>query len=56
VINREAAQRSAVRSLAVRLFKGSAALLLTQVISDENLSEEDLKRIRRLIEARQRGD
>jgi predicted transcriptional regulator len=55
-ISREAAQRSAVRSLAARLFKGSAALLLTQVITDENLSEEDLKRIRRLIDARQRGD
>ena len=54
-ISREAAQRSAVRNLAARLFKGSAALLLTQVITNENLSEEDLKRIRRLIDARQRG-
>jgi hypothetical protein len=45
-----------VRNLAARLFKGSAALLLTQVISDDKLSEEDLKRIRRLIDAHQRGD
>ena len=45
-----------MRNLAARLFKGSAALLLTQVISDENLSEEDLKRIQRLIDARQRED
>jgi predicted transcriptional regulator len=55
-IDRERAQKSAVRDLAARLFKGSTALLLTQVISDENLSEEDLKRIRRLIDARKRGD
>jgi predicted transcriptional regulator len=55
-ISREAARRSAVRNLAARLFKGSAALLLTQVISDENLSEEDLKRIRRLVDSRKRGD
>jgi len=56
VISRESAQRSDIRNLAARLFKGSAALLLTQVISDANLSEEDLKRIRRLIDARHRGD
>ena len=55
-ISGENAQRSAVRNLAARLFKGFAALLLTQIISNENLSEEDLKRTRRLIEARQRGD
>jgi BlaI family transcriptional regulator, penicillinase repressor len=55
-IDRERAQRIAVRDLAARLFKGSAALLLTQAISDENMSEEDLNRIRRLIDARQRRD
>jgi predicted transcriptional regulator len=55
-IDQGKAQRSAVRDLAARLFKGSAAMLLAQVVSDENLSEEDLKRIRRLIDARKRGD
>lgn len=55
-IDQSKAQRSAVRDLAARLFKGSAALLLAQVVSDENLSDEDLKRIRRLIDARKRGD
>jgi predicted transcriptional regulator len=53
-ISREAAQRSALRDLAVRLFKGSAGLLLTQAVQDENLSEEDLKRIRRLLAERKR--
>jgi len=51
-INREAAQKSAVRDLAAKLFKGSAGLLLTQVVKDETLSEEDLKRIRRLLAER----
>jgi BlaI family transcriptional regulator, penicillinase repressor len=55
-IDRGKAQRSAVRDLAARLFKGSTALLLAQVVSDEKLSEEDLQRIQRLIDARKRGD
>ena len=53
-ISREAAQRSAVRDLATKLFKGSAGLLLTQVVKDEPLSEEDLKRIQRLLAERKR--
>jgi predicted transcriptional regulator len=53
-ISREAAQRSAVRDLASRLFKGSAGLLLTQVVKDEALSDDDLMRIRRLIAERKR--
>jgi predicted transcriptional regulator len=53
-ISREAAQRSALRDLAARLFKGSAGLLLTQVVQDENLSKEDLQRIRRLLAERKR--
>jgi predicted transcriptional regulator len=53
-ISREAAQRSAVRDLAAKLFKGSAGLLLTQVVQDESLSDEDLKRIRRLLSERGR--
>lgn len=54
VISRGAAQRSAVRDLAAKLFKGSAGLLLTQVVKDETLSEEDIKRIRRLLSERKR--
>ena len=55
-IDRERAQRTAVRDLAVKLFRGSAALLLTQLVKDESLSEDDLERIRRLIVERKRGD
>jgi predicted transcriptional regulator len=51
-IAREAAQRSAVRDLATKLFKGSSALLLTQLVADDALSDEDIQRIRRLLEQR----
>ena len=53
-VSREDAQRSAVRDLAARLFKGSAGLLLTQAVRDESVSEEDLERIRRLLAERKR--
>ena len=54
-IDRDAAQRSAVRDLAIKLFKGSTALLLTELVKDESLSADDLKRIRRLLTRRHRG-
>jgi predicted transcriptional regulator len=51
-ILREAAQRSAVRDLATKLFNGSSSLLLTELVRDENLTEEDIQRIRRLLNGR----
>jgi predicted transcriptional regulator len=54
LILREAAQRSALRDLAMKLFNGSSALLLTQLVRDEDLSAEDLERIRRLLARRSR--
>jgi predicted transcriptional regulator len=51
-IQREAAQRSALRDLATKLFNGSSALLLTQLVRDEDLTEEDIRRIRRLLAVR----
>ena len=54
-ILREAAQRSALRDLATKLFNGSSALLLTQLVSDEGLTDEDLERIRRLLAPRRGG-
>lgn len=54
-IRREAAQRSAVRDLAAKLFNGSTSLLLTRLMQDEALSAEDLQRIERLLQERKRG-
>jgi predicted transcriptional regulator len=55
LILREAAQRSALRDLAAKLFGGSSALLLTQLVRDEHLTEEEVKRIRRLLARRPKG-
>jgi predicted transcriptional regulator len=52
LILRETARRSALRDLAAKLFGGSSALLLTELVRDEGLSAEDLKRIRRLLSRR----
>ena len=54
-IRREAAQRSAVRDLAAKLFDGSAALLLTRLVHDETLSAEDIQRIELLLRERKRA-
>ncbi len=53
-VQRQAAQRSALIDLAAKLFKGSQALLVTQLVSDESLTDEDIKRIRQLINNRSR--
>ena len=54
LVLREAAQRGALRDLAAKLFSGSASLLLTQLVRDEALTDEDISRIRRLLARRVR--
>ena len=55
VIGRESAQRSALRHLAAKLFSGSTSLLLTQLISDKALTDEEIACVRRLLSQRERG-
>ena len=52
LVGREAAGTSALRRLVRKVFRGSPELLLTQLVSDRKLSEDDLKRMRRLIDER----
>jgi BlaI family transcriptional regulator, penicillinase repressor len=52
LILREAAQRSALRDLATKFFNGSSALLLMQLVHEEDLTKEDLERVRRLLTRR----
>ena len=54
LIAREAAQRSALRHLAAKLFGGSTSLLLTQLLAEKTLSSEEIVRIRRLLGQRDR--
>jgi predicted transcriptional regulator len=48
------ARRTALARLVDRVFGGSAELLLTQLVADRNLSEDELKRLRTLLDSRLR--
>ena len=52
LVERQAAGRSAVRRLVEKIFRGSPEMLLTQLVSDRELSEEELRRMRQLLEER----
>jgi predicted transcriptional regulator len=54
-VEREAAQESALAHITRKLFKGSAELLFTQLVSDRRLGPEELKRMRALL-AEQAGE
>jgi predicted transcriptional regulator len=49
LVERQAAQRSALRHLKQKFFKGSAELLFTHLVSDQKLSLEQVKRMRKLL-------
>ena len=55
LVERRVAGRSALARLIDTVYNGSPELLLTQLVSDRELSEDQLKRIRRLMDARLRG-
>jgi BlaI family transcriptional regulator, penicillinase repressor len=52
LIARDAARQSALRSLSAKLFKGSYALLVTHLISDKEISDVEVRRIRSLLNER----
>lgn len=52
LVEREAAGESAVRRMVRKLFRGRPELLLTQLVSDRDLSEPELQRLRRLLDER----
>ena len=56
LVERDAARQSALRDLSRKLFKGSASLLLTHLVSDNKLSATEVRRIRTLLdEAAKKG-
>jgi predicted transcriptional regulator len=55
-IARDAARHSALRQLSAKLFKGSVELLMTSVVSDQRLSDEQVQRIRELLDQRSPGE
>ena len=52
VVEREAAGRRALERIRDKIFGGSETLLLTQFMSDRDVSAEELRRLRRMIEER----
>ena len=54
LVKRAAAGRNALRRLVDKVFQGSPELLMTQLVSDKHLSDEELRRLRRLLEERLR--
>jgi len=52
LVAREEAGASALRRMVRKLFKGSPELLVTQLVSDRSLTEEELRRLRRLLDER----
>jgi len=54
LVARDAARRSALRDLSAKLFKGSTELLLTHLVSDQKLSDVQMKRIRVLLNQRKK--
>ena len=53
-VRREEAGQSALRRLTRKVFRGSPEMLLTQLVSDRDLSEGDLRRMRELLDERLR--
>jgi len=53
-VKRESAGTSALQRLVDTVFKGSPELLMTQLVSEHNLSHAELKRLRKLLEDRLR--
>jgi predicted transcriptional regulator len=55
LVKREAAGARALDRVVEKLFQGSPELLLTELVSDRDLTEEELRRMRRLLEQRLKG-
>ena len=53
-VERSEAGQSALRRLTRKVFRGSPELLLTHLVSDRQLSAEDLRRMRELLDQRLR--
>lgn len=56
IVARDVARRSALRALKRKLFEGSVELLLTHVVSDEDLTNTEVQRIQRLLDQRRNGE
>jgi predicted transcriptional regulator len=49
LVDRDAASRRAIKHLVTRFFDGSPELLLLNILEDEKLSADELRRLKRMI-------
>lgn len=49
IIEQQQARKSALRHLTSKLFKGSAELLMTHLVADQKLSQDQIRRMRELL-------
>jgi predicted transcriptional regulator len=54
-VQQDAAQRSALRHLLAKLFKGSSELLFARLVSAQKLSPEQLRRMRKMLNGKSRS-
>jgi BlaI family transcriptional regulator, penicillinase repressor len=55
-VQRQAAQKSALNHLLGKLFKDSSELLFARLVSDQRLSSEEIRRMRRLLAGKSKKD
>jgi predicted transcriptional regulator len=53
-VQQDAAQKSALKHLLAKLFKGSSELLFARLVSDHRLSAEQVRRMRKMLEGKSR--
>ena len=51
-IQKQSVRKSALKHLVDNVFQGAPELVMTQLVSDRSLSEDELRRIRQLIDER----
>jgi predicted transcriptional regulator len=54
-VKQTAARKSALQHLTCKLFKGSAELLFTHLVSDQKLSKDQIERMRALLAEKPAG-
>ena len=53
-VQRQAAQKSALKHLMTKLFKDSSELLFARLVSDQKLTPDQIRRMRKLLEGKTR--
>jgi predicted transcriptional regulator len=54
VVQRQMAQKSALKHLLSKLFKDSSELLFSRLVSDQRLGPEQIKRMRKLLDGKRK--